>query len=187
MVKKKACIFISGQGSNLKSLIRNSRENNFPIKISLVISNKSDALGILFAKKNSIPFLFVDTNKRNFENIIIKAIRKHKISVICLAGYMKIISKRFINSVRKKIINIHPSLLPKFKGLNTFERVLKNNEKKTGCTVHFVSEKLDSGRTIVQKFFFINKNDDKEILKQKTQKLEHKAFPEAIIKLYRNN
>tara|TARA_B100000963_G_scaffold358274_1_gene382515 strand:- start:504 stop:1067 length:564 start_codon:yes stop_codon:yes gene_type:complete len=187
MVKKKACIFISGQGSNLNSLIRNSRDNNFPIKISLVISNKTDAPGILFAKKNSIPFFVVNTKKRNFENIIIEKLRKHKISLICLAGYMKIISKKFIYNVKKKIINIHPSLLPKFKGLNTFERVLKKNEKKTGCTVHFVNEKLDGGRIIVQKFFFINKSDNKQILKQKTQKLEHKAFPEAIIKLYRYN
>ena len=100
---------------------------------------------------------------------------------------MKIISKKFINNFRKKILNIHPSLLPKYKGLNTFERVLKNNEKKTGCTVHYVNENLDSGKSIVQKIFFIDKTDDKEILKQKTQQLEHKAFSEALIKIYRNN
>ena len=100
---------------------------------------------------------------------------------------MKIISKKFIKDCGKKIINIHPSLLPKYKGLNTFERVIKNNEKKTGCTVHFVNEKLDSGKLIVQKSFFINKNDKANILKTKTQKLEHKAFSEAIIKMYRYN
>ena len=100
---------------------------------------------------------------------------------------MKIISKKFIKNSGKKIINIHPSLLPKFKGLNTFERVLKNNEKKTGCTVHFVNEKLDSGKIIVQKSFLINKNDNVKILKEKTQQLEHKAFSEAIIRIYRYN
>ena len=110
----------------------------------------------MHAKKNSIPYLIINTKKRNFENVILAEIKKYKISLICLAGYMKIISKKFIKNSGKKIINIHPSLLPKFKGLNTFERVLKNNEKKTGCTVHFVNDKLDSGKTIIQKTCFIN-------------------------------
>ena len=187
MVKKNACVFISGYGSNLRSLIRNSRNHNFPINISLVICNNADAKGILHAKKNSIPYLIINTKKRNFETIVLKEIKKYKISLICLAGYMKIISKNFINNCGKKIINIHPSLLPKFKGLRTFQKVLKNNEKKTGCTVHFVNEKLDSGKIIVQKSFLINKNDNVKILKEKTQKLEHKAFSEAIIKIYRYN
>jgi len=187
MVKKNACVFISGYGSNLSSLIHNSRNHSFPINISLVICNNANAKGILHAKKNSIPYLIINTKKRNFENTLLKEMKKYKISLICLAGYMKIISKKFIKNYGKKIINIHPSLLPKFKGLNTFERVLKNSEKKTGCTVHFVNEKLDNGKTIIQKSFFINKNDGVKILKEKTQKLEHKAFSEAIIKMYRYN
>ncbi len=187
MVKKNTCVFISGYGSNLRSLISYSRIQNFPINISLVICNKIDAKGILYAKKNSIPYLIVNTKKRNFENKIINEIKKYKISLICLAGYMKIISKKFITSYGKKIINIHPSLLPKFKGLNTFKRVLENNEIKTGCTVHYVNEKLDNGKNIIQKSFFINKNDNIKILKQKTQKLEYRAFSEAIIKIYRYN
>ena len=130
MVKKKACVFISGYGSNLKSLIHKSRDYNFPIKISLVVSNNANAKGIFFAKKNSIPFLIINTKKRDFENILVKKIKNYNISIICLAGYMKIVSKKFINNFRRKILNIHPSLLPKYKGLNTFERILKNNEKK---------------------------------------------------------
>ena len=98
---------------------------------------------------------------------------------------MKIIPPSFIKAYQKKIINIHPSLLPKFKGLNTFSRMLKNNEKKAGCTVHFVNEKLDSGDTIVQKKFFIDYKYDEKILKDKTQKLEYRAFPEAIVKVFR--
>ena len=98
---------------------------------------------------------------------------------------MKIISNKLIQKYQKKIINIHPSLLPKFKGLNTFSRVLKNRERKTGCTVHYVNEKLDSGSTITQKTFFLNSGDDVLSLKLKTQKLEHKAFPEAIVKIFR--
>ena len=100
---------------------------------------------------------------------------------------MKVISKKFLKDYGKKIINIHPSLLPKFKGLNTFERILKNDEKKTGCTVHYVNEKLDNGKNIVQKSFFISRNDNIKILKEKTQRLEYKAFSEAIIKIYRYN
>ena len=187
MVKKNACIFISGYGSNLNALIQNSRDHNFPINISLVVSNNSKAKGILHAKKNSIPYLVINTKKRNFENAILTEIKKYKISIICLAGYMKVISKRFLKDYGKKIINIHPSLLPKFKGLNTFERILKNDEKKTGCTVHYVNEKLDNGKNIVQKSFFISKNDNIKILKEKTQRLEYKAFSEAIIKIYRYN
>ena len=187
MVKKNACVFISGYGSNLKALIHKARDHNFPINISLVICNNSKAKGILHAKKNSIPYLIINTQRRNFENIILKDLKKYKISLICLAGYMKIISKKFIINFKKKIINIHPSLLPKFKGLNTFERVLKNKERKTGCTVHFVNDKLDSGKAIIQKSFFINEGDNIKILQQKTQKLEHKAFSEAIIRIYRYN
>ena len=166
MVKRNACIFISGYGSNLKSLILRSRDKSFPINISLVVSNQKNAKGIIHAKKNSIPYLLIDTKKNNFENYILDQIKKYNISLICLAGYMKIISKRFIRIFSKKIINIHPSLLPKFKGLNTFERILIDNEKKTGCTVHYVSEKLDSGKTIVQKSFFIDKKDNVKTLKE---------------------
>ena len=97
------------------------------------------------------------------------------------------ISNNLIKHYQNKIINIHPSLLPKFKGLNTFTRVLKNNEKKTGCTVHYVNEKMDGGNAIVRKEFFINKIDDENSLKKKTQNLEYRAFPEAIIKIFRNS
>ena len=185
MVKKNACVFISGFGSNLKSLIHKSRDPVFPIKIKLVVSNNANAKGVLHARKNSIPCLIINTRKRYHEKTIFREIEKNKISIICLAGYMKIISKNFIREIKKKIINIHPSLLPKFKGLNTFDRILKKNEKKTGCTVHYVNEKLDSGKMIIQKSFYINQNDNLETLKKKTQKLEHLAYPEAIIKIFR--
>ncbi len=186
MVKKKTCVFISGQGSNLKNLISYSRESNFPIKISLVISNNKNAKGVNYAKKFKIPFLIIDSKALNYENKILISLRRHKISFICLAGYMKILSKKLTRFYQKKIINIHPSLLPKFKGLNTFSRMLQNREVKGGCTVHYVNEKLDSGNTIVKKSFFIDARDDENLLKVKTQKLEKSAFPEAIIKIFRN-
>ena len=117
---------------------------------------------MIYAKKYKIPYIFIDTKLRNYENKIFFYLRKYKISFICLAGYMKIISNKLIKNYQKKIINIHPSLLPKFKGLNTFSRILKGKEIKTGCTVHFVNEKLDSGNKIVQKIFFIKKMIMKE-------------------------
>jgi len=187
MVKKNTCVFISGQGSNLKNLIQQSRDYNFPINIKLVISNKKNAFGLNFAKINSIPYIIINTEIRNYENKIIYNLKKYKINFICLAGYMKIISKVFLKKYGKLIINIHPSLLPKFKGLNTFSRILKNKEKKTGCTVHYVNEKLDAGNIILQKSFYINSKDDEKILRIKTQRLEYKIFPEAIIKIFRNN
>ena len=186
MVKKNACIFISGNGTNLKNLIIRSREYTFPIKIKLVVCNKKNAPGILYAKKNSIPLLLINTKKRNFENLILNNLKKHKISIICLAGYMKVLSSYFLNNFRKMIINIHPSLLPKFKGLNTFSRVIEKKEKKTGCTVHFVDKNLDSGKIITQKSFYLETGDDIEILKKKTNKLEYLAYSNALVKIFRN-
>ena len=187
MVKKNTCIFISGQGSNLNNLISYSRDNVFPIRISLVISNNKNANGINYAKKYKIPYIFINTSKKNYENEIFLNFKRYKISFVCLAGYMKIISRNLIKKYQGKIINIHPSLLPKFKGLNTFNRMLKSKEKKAGCTVHYVNEKLDSGSTIIQKTFPIDEKDDENILKLKTQRLEYRAFPEAIVKIFRNN
>ena len=185
MVKRNTCIFISGKGSNLKNLISHSRENNFPIKISLVICNNKNAYGINYAKKYKIPFILINTKFKNYENKILLYLKRYNISFICLAGYMKIISNTLLKNFHGKIINIHPSLLPKFKGLNTYTRMKKNEEKKAGCTVHYVNKKLDSGIKIVQKKFFINKKDDENVLKNKTQKLEYRAYPEAIVKIFR--
>ena len=136
MVKKNACIFISGKGSNLKNLIIRSREYNFPISIKLIVSNQKNAYGLKYAKKNSIPYLIVNTKFRDYELKTLKHLKKHNIQIICLAGYMKIISKNFIKNFKKKIINIHPSLLPKFKGLNTYSRILskKRNSNRLHCS-----------------------------------------------------
>ena len=185
MVKINACVFISGAGTNLKSLILNSRVYNFPVNIKLIISNKKKAHGIIYAKKFNIPYVVIDTQNALFEKKLINELKKRKIYLICLAGYMKILSKKFINNFNGKIINIHPSLLPKYKGTNTFKRVLENRETMTGCTVHYVDEKLDSGKIIVKKKFFLSHNDNEATLKRKTQVLEYRAFSEAINKIYK--
>ena len=130
MVKLNTCVFISGKGSNLRRLILNSKKYNFPIKISLVVCNNKNAEGLKLAKKWSIPSLILNNKQSLSENKLLTKLKTHKIDLILLAGYMKILSKRFIRSFGKSIINIHPSLLPKFKGLNTFERVLKKKRKE---------------------------------------------------------
>ena len=184
MVKKKTCIFISGNGSNLNALISNSRQYNFPLKINLIVTNKKDAGGIKLAKKYSIPFIVINTKESLFETKLLNSIKEKQISTICLAGYMKILSKKFIKNFKGNIINIHPSLLPKYKGVNIFKRVLKNNEKISGCTVHHVNSKLDSGKIILKKHLLVSKNETELSLKKKTQKVEHRAFSEAIIRLF---
>ena len=187
MVNKiKTCVLISGTGSNLNSLIKSSREYNFPIKIELIISNNRKAKGLSLAKKYSIPYkVFSLKNKKNFERKCLFEIKKKKIKFLCLAGFMKVLSNNFIKNFGHKIVNIHPSLLPKYKGLNTHKRVLKNNEKYSGCTVHFVTPELDSGKIILQKKVLIDKNETEKSLKKKILIQEHKLYRESIISVFK--
>ena len=174
-------IFISGSGSNLNSIIKSSLKKNFPIKISLVISNNKNAYGINYAKNNKIKFKIINSKKMiNFESKTLIILKKNNIKLICLAGFMKVLSDKFIKDFKYKILNIHPSLLPKYKGLNTHKRVLKNKEKFSGCTVHYVTNKLDSGRVILQKKVKIIKADNEKTLRKKILKIEHLLYPKAI-------
>ena len=185
MVKKNACVFISGSGTNLKELLKSSREYNFPININYIISNTKKAKGIKFAKLHNIPHRVLDLNKTIDLEFFLRDLQKRNISIICLAGYMKILNKNFISRFNKKIINIHPSLLPKYKGLNTFQRALKNKEKLTGCTVHYVNNKLDSGKIILQKKIYVEPNDSEQTLKAKVQAKEYRAYSESIFSIFR--
>ena len=164
--KIKTSVFISGKGSNLKNLFRFSLKKKSPIEIVLVISNNSKAKGLIFAKRKNIKnkvFNFI--NKKEAENKVLKELKKEKVELICLAGFMKILSKNFIQKFKGKIINIHPSLLPKYKGLNTHLRAIKNKDKYSGCTVHLVNSKLDSGKIILQKKIKIKKKGNSKIIK----------------------
>jgi phosphoribosylglycinamide formyltransferase-1 len=185
MVKKNACVFISGSGTNLRSLIKHSREYNFPINISFVICNTKNAKGIKFAKLYKIPFVISNLNNIINLEYILNELQKRNISIICLAGYMKILNKKFIKKFNKKIINIHPSLLPKYKGLNTFKKALKNKDHLSGCTVHYVNDKLDSGKIILKKKVSIEIDDNENTLKAKIQKKEYRAYSESIINIFR--
>ena len=185
--KVNIAVFISGRGSNLKSLIKNYKKNHSLIKIKLVISNDPKAKGLDFAKKSKIKSFIINFKKKNVsEKKLLKKLSINKINLICLAGFMKILSKSFINKFNKPILNIHPSLLPKYKGLNTHKRVIKNKEKYSGATVHLVSEKLDSGKIILQKKINVSKNDNPKTLEKKILKAEHVLYPKAIKKLLIN-
>ena len=185
--KIKTAVFISGTGSNLLNLIKFSYTKKSPIKIQLVISSNKDAKGINYAKKYRIKNKTFNYEKNNNpEKLILKKLKLNKIDLICLAGFMKILSSNFVKRFEGKILNIHPSLLPKYKGLNTHSRAIKNKERYSGCTVHYVNSKLDSGKIILQKKVKISKDDNHFTLKAKILKQEHVLYPKAIIKLFSN-
>ena len=182
--KKNVAVFLSGNGSNLKSLINYSLKENSKFIINLVISNNSKAKGLNIAKNFKIKNKIIKySNIKIAEKNIFLELKKNKIDLICLAGFMKILSKNFIKHFYGKIINIHPSLLPKYKGLNTHQRAIKNKEKYSGCSVHYVNEKLDSGKIILQKKVRIFKNDTEKKLAKRIIKQEHLLFPKALKKV----
>ena len=183
--KIKTAVFISGNGSNLKSLIKFSKTKKSPISIDIIISNNSKSKGLNFGKIFNIKKKIFNFKKKKLaEKKILLELKRNKISLICLAGFMKILSSSFIKNFKGKILNIHPSLLPKFKGLNTHERALRNKEKYSGCTVHFVNSKLDSGKIILQKRVKISKNDSPRTLAKKILIQEHKLYPKAILRVF---
>ena len=182
--KTKAAVFISGKGSNLINLIKFSKIKKTPISVDLIISNTLKAKGLNFAdqfkiKKKTFGYKNIKVTEKN----ILRLLKKEKIKFICLAGFMKILSKNFIKKFSGKIINIHPSLLPKYKGLNTHNRAISNKDKFAGCTVHYVTSELDSGKIILQKKVKITAKDNQNSLEKKVLKQEHKLYPAAIMKI----
>ena len=183
--KVKTAVFISGNGSNLKSLIKFSKSKKSPISINFIISNTSKAKGLNFSNLYKIKKKVVSFSKSSIaEQKILYLLKKNKIELICLAGFMKILSSNFIKKFEGKILNIHPSLLPKFKGLNTHQRVIDKKEKYSGCTVHYVNSKLDSGKIILQAKVRVGKNDTATSLAKKVLKEEHKLYPKSILKIF---
>ena len=183
--KIKTAVFISGTGSNFKNLIKFSRIKKTPITIDLVISNTNKAKGLRYASQFNIEKkIFNFQNIKISEKNILKLLKKRNIKFICLAGFMRILSYSFIKKFNGKIINIHPSLLPKYKGLNTHQRAITNKEKFAGCTIHYVTAKLDSGKIILQKKIRIAPNDTSASLAKKILKEEHNLYPAAIMKIF---
>ena len=182
--KIKTAVFISGTGSNLKSLIQFSKLKKSPIVIEMIISNNAKSKGLQYAKVYKIKKKVFDFKNNSSEKKVIDELKNNNINLICLAGFMKILSKNFIKSFKGQILNIHPSLLPKYKGLNTHEKAIENKDKYSGCTVHFVNSKLDSGKIINQKKVKINKFDTPKKLAKKILVQEHKLYPAAIMKIF---
>jgi len=182
--KIKTAVFISGTGSNLKSLIQFSKLKKSPIVIEMIISNNAKSKGLQYSKVYKIKKKVFDFKNNSSEKKVIDELKKNNINLICLAGFMKILSKNFIKSFKGQILNIHPSLLPKYKGLNTHEKAIENKDKYSGCTVHFVNSKLDSGKIINQKKVKINKFDTPKKLAKKILIQEHKLYPAAIMKIF---
>jgi formyltetrahydrofolate-dependent phosphoribosylglycinamide formyltransferase len=179
--KTNIAVFISGTGTNLKNLIKHSLKKRSKFKIKLVVSNNSNAKGLEYIKKFKIKKKIINyKNLTNSEIHIVNYLNKENINIICLAGFMRILTANFIKKFKGKIINIHPSLLPKYKGLNTHQRALDNKEKYSGCTVHFVNSKLDAGKIILQKKVKIFKNDTSEKLSKRILKHEHLLYPKAL-------
>ena len=173
----KTAIFISGRGSNMKSLIKYSQKKNSKIEIAKVFSNNKTAQGIEIAKKLNVPEVFYYSNKF-FEEKIKKNL--DDIELICLAGFMKILSPSFVKKWKERLINIHPSYLPNFKGLNAQRKAIEAKASFSGCTVHYVNKKIDSGNIIKQKKIKILKKDDTESLTKKILIEEHKLYPQAL-------
>ena len=183
--KIRTAVFISGTGSNLENLIKFSLKKRSPIEIILIISNNTKAKGLKFSKLYKIKKKVYNYDKKKIsEKRILKDLKSNNIKLICLAGFMKILSKDFIRKFKGKILNIHPSLLPKYKGLNTHHRAIQNKEKYSGCTVHLVNSKLDSGKIIMQKKVKLSKKETPSSLQKKVLKHEHILYPKAISKIF---
>ena len=185
--KIRTAVFISGTGSNLENLIKFSLKKRSPIEIILIISDNTKAKGLKFSKLYKIKKKVYNYDKKKIsEKRILKDLKSNNIKLICLAGFMKILSKDFIRNFKGKILNIHPSLLPKYKGLNTHHRAIQNKEKYSGCTVHLVNSKLDSGKIILQKKVKLSKEETPSSLQKKILKHEHILYPKAISKIFVN-
>ncbi len=183
----KVAVLISGEGSNLQALMDASREADYPAEISFVLSNKSDAKGLERAATAGIETLVLDhknyDGREAFDAAMTQALEARGIQLVCLAGFMRILNDEFVNHWRGKLINIHPSLLPKYKGLDTHARVLEAGDKEHGATVHWVIPELDSGETIAQEKVKICSDDTIDSLKQKVHTLEHWLYPQALKKV----
>ena len=182
--RKRVAILISGRGSNMETLIKACEQEDYPAKIVLVISNRPNAAGLAFAKQHNIPALVVDhkayESRSAFEDEMNKALIAAQIELICNAGFMRLLTEGFVDYWKDRQLNIHPSLLPAFKGLNTHERALKRGVKLAGCTVHFVRSQMDTGPIIAQAAVPVLPGDTEESLAARVLKEEHKLYPEAL-------
>ena len=185
----KIAILISGRGSNMLNIIEACKNKKLSSSVNLVVSNRPNVLGLKVASKYKVRTEVLDSNnltKENFESLLDKILKKNNINLVCLAGFMKILSKDFVKKWPKMILNIHPSILPSFKGLNAQRQAIENKAKYSGCTIHFVNEEMDSGEIIDQKIVGISTNDDVNSLSKKILMEEHKLYIKVLKELEKN-
>lgn len=182
--KLSLAVLISGRGSNLQSLIDATRDENFPATISVVISNKADAYGLVRAQEAGISTEVVDHKKYDtreaFEDTLQDTLKKYSVDLICLAGFMRILTASFVTPWEGRMVNIHPSLLPAYKGLHTHQRAIEAGEKQGGCSIHYVTPGMDEGPVILQRAVDIKPGDTADDLAARVLVEEHLAYPEAI-------
>ena len=182
--KFKLAVLVSGRGSNLQAIIDSIEKNNLAAEISLILSNVPDAYALQRGKKHGLESIFLDpksfSSRDDYEKQMIELLQTKSIDLVCLAGFMRILGKNFIKAFSRKIINIHPSLLPAFPGLNVQEKALQHGERFSGCTVHFVNEEVDGGAIISQAVVPILDADDTQSLSDRILEQEHIIYPEAI-------
>lgn len=182
--KFKLAVLVSGRGSNLQAIIDSIEKNNLAAEISLILSNVPDAYALQRGKKHGLESIFLDpksfSSRDDYEKQMIELLQTKSIDLVCLAGFMRILGKKFIEAFSGKIINIHPSLLPAFPGLNVQEKALQHGVRFSGCTVHFVNEEVDGGAIISQAVVPILDADDTQSLSDRILEQEHIIYPEAI-------
>ena len=181
---KKIAVFCSGFGSNLQAIINAIKKRKIKAEIAVVVSDRVDSYALVRAKKSGIPILYINpqdfSDRKNYEKAVVRVLRKYKIDFVILAGYIRILTEYFISKFKNRIINIHPALLPSFKGVNGIRDAIKYRVKVTGVTVHFVDEKTDNGPIILQKAVTVGPEDTEDTLAMRIHRVEHKLYPEAI-------
>ena len=183
-MKKRVGILISGRGSNMRALIEAAKANDYPAEIVLVLSNAADAGGLEFARANGIETQVIEHRKfpsrEIFDNAMDVALNAANVEIVALAGFMRLLSERFVEKWRGRMINIHPSLLPAYKGLYTHKRAIEAGEKFAGCTVHFVTPELDDGPAILQAQVPVLPGDSEDTLASRVLEQEHRIYPQAL-------
>ena len=186
----KLAVLVSGRGSNLQAIIDSIDREELDAHLSIVISNTKDAMALKRAEQHGIKTIFIDPSNylssKEYDKALVLKLKEFSIDLICLAGYMRILGEEVVQTFEKKIINIHPSLLPAFPGLNAQKQAISHGVKFSGCTVHFVDSGVDSGPIILQTVVPIHDNDDEKSLSKRILEQEHYLYPKAIKMIQEN-
>ena len=185
MAKKRVAVLISGRGSNMAALIEAAKADDYPAEIALVVSNRADAAGLVHAREQGIATALIDHRKfgedrEAFERALDETLRADRIDLVCLAGFMQILTPWFVGRWSGRLLNIHPALLPQFKGLDTHRRAIAAGAKQHGATVHFVVAEIDAGPIIAQESIEVRKDDSEAALARRVLEVEHRLYPRAL-------